>query len=125
MITVTAAIIQKGAKILITRRAPGKHLAGYWEFPGGKLDQNETEQECLAREIQEELNITIQVDEFYRENIHQYANKQILLKAFKCSLVSGDIILRDHDKMAWINNNELTNYEFAPADIPIVKALLE
>ncbi len=96
-------------------------MAGYWEFPGGKLDTNETEQECLAREIKEELDITIKVDKFYMENIHQYGEKQILLRAYKCVHLSGDIV--DHDKMAWITKEELNAYEFAPADIPIVKAL--
>ncbi|SMO77004.1 8-oxo-dGTP diphosphatase [Saccharicrinis carchari] len=123
MITVTAAIIQKASKILITRRGPGKHMAGHWEFPGGKLDANETEQECLAREIKEELNITIKINDFYMENTHQYEAKQILLRAYKCVHLSGNIVLHDHDKMAWITKEELNNYKFAPADIPIVVAL--
>lgn len=123
MIIVTAAIIQKASKILITRRGSGKHLAGYWEFPGGKLDADETEQECLAREIKEELDITIKVNDFYMDNTHQYEEKQILLRAYKCVHLSGDIVLHDHDKMAWATKEELINYEFAPADIPFVKAL--
>jgi len=123
MITVTAAIIKQESTILITRRAPGKHLEGYWEFPGGKLDANETEQDCLVREIKEELDLTIKVDAFYMENSHQYANKHILLKAFICTLISGDILLRDHDKMAWVTIDKLNDYRFAPADIPFVEAL--
>lgn len=123
MIIVTAAIIQKASKILITRRGSGKHLAGYWEFPGGKLDADETEQECLAREIKEELDITIKVNDFYMDNTHQYEEKQILLRAYKCVHLSGDIVLHDHDKMTWATKEELINYEFAPADIPFVKAL--
>lgn len=123
MITVTAAIIQNASKILITRRGPGRHLAGYWEFPGGKLDANETEQECLAREIKEELDITIKVNAFYMQNIHQYGDKEILLKAYECVHVAGNIVLHDHDEMAWVTKEELSNYEFSPADIPFLKAL--
>ncbi len=123
MIIVTAAIIQKASKILITRRGPGKHLAGYWEFPGGKLDADETEQECLSREIKEELDITIKVNDFYMENMHQYEEKCIRLRAYKCVQLSGDIVLYDHDRMAWVKKEELNDYEFAPADIPFVKAL--
>ena len=82
MISVTAAIIIEADKILIARRANGKHLSGYWEFPGGKLDDGETEKECLTREIKEELDIHIEVTDFFMENLHHYAEKTVLLKAF-------------------------------------------
>ena len=78
-----------------------------------KLLRNETEQDCLVREIKEELDITIKVDALYMENSHQYANKHILLKAFICTLISGDILLRDHDKMAWVTIDKLNDYRFA------------
>ena len=123
MIIVTAAILIQSDKILITRRAKGKHLAGFWEFPGGKLESGETEEDCLAREIKEELDICIEVNAFFMDNTHPYSDKTVSLKAYFCSFISGDIVLKDHDKMAWVNKTELDNYTFAPADIPFVEKL--
>lgn len=123
MIIVTAAILIRSNKVLITRRAKGKHLAGYWEFPGGKLDPRETDEECLAREIKEELDICVKVNAFFMENVHRYSNKTIRLKAYFCSFISGDMVLRDHDKMMWVNSSELEDYMFAPADLPFVQRL--
>jgi 8-oxo-dGTP diphosphatase len=124
MITVTAALIQKDNKILITRRSPNKHLAGLWEFPGGKLENGETEQECLRRELEEELGIKVKVGEFFMENTHDYGTKSILLKAYFCKQLTDSITLNDHDMIAWVTKKELQNYEFAPADVPFIKALL-
>jgi 8-oxo-dGTP diphosphatase len=99
-------------------------LAGLWEFPGGKLENGETEQECLRRELEEELGIKVKVGEFFMENNHDYGTKSILLKAYFCDLFSGNITLNDHDMIAWVTKKELQNYEFAPADVPFIKALL-
>lgn len=123
MIIVTAAILLQSDKILITRRAKGRHLAGYWEFPGGKLEYGETEEECLVREIKEELDICIKVNAFFMENTHSYSNNSIRLKAYLCNYISGAIVLKDHDKMLWINRMELDKYTFSPADIPFVEKL--
>lgn len=123
MIEVTAAILFNESKILITRRAPNKHLAGLWEFPGGKIEEGETPQECLKRELEEELGIVVKVGEFFMENQHQYDEKLILLKSFYCELISGEIILKDHDQIEWVEKSEFHKYQFAPADIPFIKAL--
>lgn len=120
---VTAAIIRKGSKILIARRSPNKDLGGYWEFPGGKIEEGETPQECLRRELQEELGIVVNVGTFYMENEHNYGEKIILLKAYECEHISGDIILDDHDKIEWVYKSEFINFKFAPADIPFIKTL--
>ncbi len=123
-IPVTAAIIQKDNKILIAKRASDKHLAGYWEFPGGKIEDEETDELCLVRELQEEMGIEVAVKGFFMENTHQYKEKRVLLKAYFCEIIKGDIVLNDHDEYAWINKNEFENYHFAPADVPFVKALV-
>ena len=123
MTTVTAAIIICSNKILITRRAQGKYLAGYWEFPGGKLNDGETQKECLTREIKEELDICVEPHTFFMENTHHYSDRTILLKAYLCKYVSGDITLKDHDQMAWVSIHELSNYKFSPADIPFISSL--
>lgn len=120
---VTAAIIRKGSKILIARRSPNKPLAGYWEFPGGKIEDGETPQECLKRELEEELGIVVNVGAFFMENEHHYGDKIIQLQAYECEHISGNIILNDHDQMEWVETFEFTNFEFAPADIPFIKAL--
>ncbi|TRX32751.1 8-oxo-dGTP diphosphatase MutT [Flavobacterium sp. ZT3R18] len=122
-ILVTAAIIKKESKILIGKRAPNRHLAGYWEFPGGKMETGETPQECLKREIKEELGIIIKVNDFFMENEHQYDQKMIYLKAFECEYVSGEIVLKDHDQIEWVEVSEFVNFEFAAADIPFINAL--
>jgi 8-oxo-dGTP diphosphatase len=120
---VTAAIIRKGEKILIARRAPNKDLSGYWEFPGGKIETGETPQECLKRELEEELGIIITVGTFFMENEHHYGNKIIQLQAYECEHLSGSIILNDHDQVEWVETFEFLNFKFAPADIPFILAL--
>jgi 8-oxo-dGTP diphosphatase len=125
MLVVTAGIICSKNKILIARRAPGKHLGGLWELPGGKLEEGESAEECLSRELKEELGITVDVGNFFMENQHQYGDRTILLKAYLCDLVSGDVILNDHDQVEWVSISEFEKYTFAPADIPFIKALVD
>ena len=123
MIEVTAGIIELNNKILIAKRKQGKHLAGYWEFPGGKIERGETPEICLERELKEELGIVINITSFYMNNVHQYKEKKILLKSYKCELISGKLTLNDHDEIEWVTILEINNYKFAPADIPFVTAL--
>lgn len=125
LIHVVAAIIQKNEKVLITRRAAHKSLAGYWEFPGGKVDDNEEPKVALAREIQEELGIIVEVREFVESSIHRYDFGTIQLDGYTCKLVENktEISSTDHDLLRWCSIEELENYDFAPADIPIVKKL--
>ncbi len=123
MVEVSAGIIHRENKILITRRAAHKSLGGYWEFPGGKIEPGETIEACLKREIWEELHIDISVDGFFMENAHAYDHLTILLKVFHCTYLSGDIQLVDHDQAAWIHPSDLNQYTFAPADVPVVEVL--
>ena len=120
---VTAAIILKDNKVLIAQRAPEDNLAGKWEFPGGKIEPRETPQECLNREIREELDVDIEVLDFFGESIHAYHSGTIKLMAFWCKWISGDFALKVHSHIAWVNRNELDLYDFAPADIPLVEKL--
>jgi 8-oxo-dGTP diphosphatase len=121
---VTAGIIVKDNKVLIARRAPSEKLAGKWEFPGGKIEEHETPEECLARELKEELNITVNVADFFSESIYQYPNGEIKLLAYKVEWVGGDIALSVHDAFKFVNREELIHYDLAPADIPIANKLL-
>ena len=120
---VTAAIIVKDNQVLIAQRAPGENLAGKWEFPGGKTEPGETPQECLKREIKEELDVEIDVSEFFGESIYEYHNGTIKLMAFWCRWISGALTLKVHSQIAWVNHYELDLYDFAPADIPLVEKL--
>ena len=120
---VTAAIILKDNKVLIAQRAPEDNLAGKWEFPGGKIEHGETPQECLKREIREELDTDIEVSDFFGESIYAYHSGTIKLMAFWCKWISGDFTLKVHSHIAWVNRHELDLYDFAPADIPLVEKL--
>ncbi len=124
MIAVAAAVIYKDSKILIARRAAHQSQAGYWEFPGGKVEPDETPEACLLREIDEELSMKIQVYDYLMESVHQYAEKTIVLKAYSCRYQSGEINLTVHDQAIWVAIDDLDNYNFAPADRPFVPYLI-
>jgi mutator protein MutT len=125
MITVTAAIIEKNGLILAARRKPGVHLAGYWEFPGGKREDGETSEECLARELREEFDIKCAVGEFFGESIYDYGTKVIRLLGYRVLHLHGTFKCRDHDQISWLPAGELSSLTWAPADIPLVVQLQE
>ena len=125
MITVTAAIIVRNQKVLAARRAPGKDLAGFWEFPGGKLEPGESPEDCLQRELAEELGITVAIGPLIAENEHHYNDKAIRLRAYRVDYVGNDFTSSDHDALKWCGFAELRALNWAPADIPIVDAFLQ
>jgi 8-oxo-dGTP diphosphatase len=119
---VTAAIIVDKNKILSAKRSPGKHLAGHWEFPGGKIELGETAEQCLKRELREEFTIETEVGEFVAESIFDYGNKRIRLLAYKAKHFSGAFQPMDHDEIRWLPIEALDSLKWAPADIPIIEA---
>ena len=121
MITVTAAIIEKGGRIFAARRAPGKHLEGLWEFPGGKLEPGESPEQCLARELKEEFGVKTNIGEFVGESIYDYGEKVIRLIAYRAVHEEGEFQLRDHDKIKWLAIEDFHSLDWAPADIPLLK----
>jgi mutator protein MutT len=123
MITVTAAIIEKDGLILAARRRPGSHLAGYWEFPGGKLEAGETEKECLARELREEFDIHCRVGDFLAESIYDDGLKVIRLLGYRVRHLGGSFHCRDHDRIVWLPVDRLRTLTWAPADIVLVEAI--
>ena len=124
MINVVAAIIKNGeGKILITQRNLKKSQGGLWEFPGGKIEKGETREEAIIREIKEELTIEINVESYLGEKIFEYPEKSINLIALNCRVKSGNIYLTEHEEARWVEKEELNSFEFAPADIFIVKKL--
>lgn len=122
---VTAAIIIDKNKILIAQRGANEKLAGKWEFPGGKIELGETPQECLKREIKEELEVDIAVGNYLGESIYTYPNGEIKLIAYFATILDGDIKLSVHDKVEWITISQIDKYDFAPADIPFIEKLKE
>ena len=121
---VSAGIVCRNGKILICQRPKGKSLAGFWEFPGGKLEEGESLQGCLKRELKEELDIEVAVGDFFMESVYQYEFGEISLNAYFATLSADqEPVLKEHPQLAWINPKDLGAYAFAPADLPIVDAL--
>ena len=124
MINVVAAILESDDKILIARKRQGKPLAGFYEFPGGKIEEGETPEESLIRELMEEMNIKIKVKEYIGDSVHDYGQgKVICLKGFTAEIIDGDIKLTDHDEYRFVSLEEIEDYNLAPADIPLVKIM--
>lgn len=120
---VVAAIIKKGDKILATQRGYGE-FRGMWEFPGGKIKDNETEEEALVREIKEELNADINIDKFATSIEYQYPSFYLYMSAYICSPESH-LELLEHMDGRWLSKDELDTVDWLPADIEIVDYLKE
>jgi 8-oxo-dGTP diphosphatase len=122
---VTAAVIEKDGRVLIARRKR-PYMGYYWEFPGGTCADNETLEECLKREVFEQLGITISVGALISSRKHVInCQAAILLYAYHAEYVSGDITLTGHDELAWVNPQDLIKYTFPDPDQLIVKELLK
>ncbi len=123
MLEVVAGIIWKDQKVLVAQRGEHKHLAGKWEFPGGKIEPGESPEQALERELKEEFSIDTHTTSFFELNIHHYPTFTIKLIAYHSEYISGDISLTDHDQAKWIDICEIKQYDFAEADIPIATEL--
>lgn len=118
---VAAAIAISDGKVLVTRRAAGQKLAGYWEFPGGKLEPGEDVQTCIVRELEEELGVSSTAGEVLTTSEYTYPGGAISLIAVEVSLHSTDFTLTVHDEYAWKAPTELLELNLAPADTPIAE----
>jgi len=125
MLNVICAIILFNNKIFVTQRSEKMKLPLKWEFPGGKLEENESEIDCIKREIKEELNIEIEVLKKLSNSIHDYGNFKINLIPYLSNYVSGEIILFEHKNYKLLDKSELLNIDWAEADLPIVEELLK
>ena len=117
---VTAGLVWKDGKLLITRRPEGSHLAGYWEFPGGKQEPGESLKACLEREIQEELDMEVKAAKHLLQIDHDYEIKSITLHLFLCDWLSGDPTPIGCDEIRWVKPEELANYHLPPPDIQLL-----
>ncbi|MGV9005024.1 (deoxy)nucleoside triphosphate pyrophosphohydrolase [Flavobacterium sp.] len=125
MINVTCAIVYFDDKILVTQRSEKMKLPLKWEFPGGKLEGNESEIDCIKREIKEEINIEIDIVKKLSDSIFDYGTFQIKLIPFIGNYVSGTIKLAEHSEYRLLDMFELSNLDWAEADKPIVEKLLK
>ena len=98
-------------------------MGGKWEFPGGKIEPGETPEQCLVRELKEEFQIEVSVGSHVANSIFDYGNKVICLMGYLVVHVQGEFALQDHDQIAWLSIDEMSEYDFAPADIPLIEAL--
>lgn len=124
-IDVSAAIITRGNKILIAQRSKECHQGEKWEFPGGKIEADETPQQCLQRELNEEFGIYSQIGSFLGESKFDYGDKKIRLLGFYVTHFHGQFNLYAHHEIRWISPHEFNIYDFAAADMGLIKLLLE
>jgi len=123
-IKVVCGIIICNDEVLICRRKPEKSLGGYWEFPGGKVEDMESYEESLLRELIEELNLKVEIKQHFLDIVHQYEKSTIELISFICETESIVTESTDHDQLEWVKVRDLLNWKLAPADIPIAKELI-
>lgn len=124
---VTAAIVLKEQKVLLARRAPGQKNAGFWEFPGGKVESGETDEKCLEREMLEEFGVTGKTRQHIADNRYVYGalGESILLCAYVFEWQAGDFELRVHDEIRWVDAGELACLALSPADVEIARRVKE
>ena len=122
-IEVSAALIFHDGKLLITQRHAHAHLGGLWEFPGGKREADESFEKCLVREIREELGVEISVGELFEEITHDYPEKSVHLKFFRCRLDSGEPQPLGCAAFKWVAKAELDDFEFPAADARLLEKL--
>ncbi|MHC4225748.1 MAG: (deoxy)nucleoside triphosphate pyrophosphohydrolase [Planctomycetota bacterium] len=120
---VTAAILIKENKVLIARRKATDNQGGKWEFPGGKIKEDETPRQCLIREMKEEFGIEVSIGAFFGESTYRYEHGAVKLLAYQTSWIGGAFSLYAHADYRWVYPAQLIDYDFAAADIPFVEKL--
>ena len=123
MIPVVAALIVRGGRLLIARRPEGRHMAGRWEFPGGKLEKGESPEDAVEREIREELGLDVRAGRIYQAIAYSYPEKDVLLLFYAAAVVSGEPRPIEEAEIRWVTVAELGGYAFAPVDEMLVQRL--
>lgn len=123
-IHVTCAIIERAGRVLATQRSAAMSMPHKWEFPGGKIDPGETAEECLRRELLEEIGIKARIGRSLPASTHQYPAFTITLHPFVCTIEEGEIVLHEHEALLWLEPGELLCLDWAEADIPVLAAYL-
>ncbi len=122
-IRVTAAVIEREGRVLLAQRGREDRLAGKWEFPGGKIEEGETPEECLAREILEELGIVVQVGEFLCASRFDYDHASVEIFAYRCRWISGQLRQNAHQGLQWVLPGDFDGIDLVAADRPIAGRL--
>lgn len=123
VIEVAAGLIKRNSRYLIARRKAGVHLAGFWEFPGGKREVGESLADCLQRELLEELSIRIDTPIPYQIIRHEYSDKVVELHFYHCAIEQGEPVPLGCDEIRWVLPEELTQFAFPPADDAVIQSL--
>lgn len=123
-VSVVGAVIVRDGHVLCAQRGHGSSLPGMWEFPGGKIEPGESPEQALRREIDEELRFEVRVGSQVAVTTHEYDFAVITLTTFFCEVLSGEPTLTEHVAAVWLPPEELETLEWAPADIPAVKAII-
>ena len=125
-VPVVCAIIVRGDLIMLAQRPPDKKLGGLWEFPGGKVERGETAEAALHRELQEELGCTVRITQALASFVHAYSWGSIELIPFVCELAadSPEPHPHEHTALVWVERAQLSSYELAPADVPLLTGLV-
>jgi len=123
-IDVTCGLIERDGRLLVAQRAPGKALAGKWEFPGGKVEPGEAPTACLARELREELGVEVRVVAALPASEHRYSPsvRAIRLLPFRCEIVAGEPHAHEHSALRWCTRDEVAGLDLAAADIPVLES---
>jgi len=124
-VKVTCAIILRDGKVLAALRSRQMTQSWKWEFPGGKIDEGESAESCIKREIQEELNVSIHIDLSLTPKVHHYPDKTIELIPFVCSILAGKVKVVEHEKVCWFTPDQLRSLNWAAADEPVLQEFLE
>lgn len=122
---VVAALLEQGGRFLICQRPSHKAQGDLWEFAGGKIEPGETPQQALERECREELAVEIQADELFMEVVHEYDDRIVRLLVLRAVLKSGEPTALEHQAMAWVTPQQMMEYDFCPADLPILQRLCQ
>jgi 8-oxo-dGTP diphosphatase len=122
-IQVVGAAIAQDGRCLVAQRGPSQNLAGKWEFPGGKIEAGESPQAALRREIFEELGLTIAVGHSLGQGEVVSTGRRIVLEVYTAALEAGSVELREHAQVVWATATELSNFDWAEADVPIVASV--
>lgn len=118
---VTCGLIERDGRVLLAQRPAGKALAGKWEFPGGKVEPGESPESCLARELHEELGITVRVGEALPPCLHDYGQRPIRLLGYRCVIVAGEPHAHEHSALCWCTADEIERLDLAAADLPVLR----